>query len=201
MTPWRTHSCVPRRDSSRRLALAACILSLAACTPRSDALPVMGQVPQFNLVASTGEPFDSRSLDGHNWVANFVFTLCTGPCPMMSRQMHNIQTQTALEMSGVKLVSFTVDPANDTPPTLAAYASHFLPDPNRWHFLTGEPAALNNLSLNTFKLNSVDGSMTRSTRFVLVDRQRRIRGYYTTSEDGFLPRLMRDLRLLEREKA
>lgn len=180
---------------------ALALLSLVACAPRSDSLPVMGQVPQFNLVAETGEPFDSHSLDGHNWVANFVFTLCTGPCPMMSRTMHNIQTQTAVEMSGVKLVSFTVDPANDTPPTLAAYATHFSPDPARWRFLTGDPAALNTLSLNTFKLNSVDGSMTHSTRFVLVDRQRRIRGYYTTSEDGFLPKLMHDLRLLERDKA
>ena len=191
---------MPRRHSSRRLAIVVILWCLTACT-RPQSLPILGQVPQFNLVAETGEPFDSRSLDGHNWVANFVFTLCTGPCPTMSRQMHNIQTQTAVEMSGVKLISFTVDPANDTPPALASYAGHFAPDPARWRFLTGEPATLNDLSLNTFKLNSVDGSMTHSTRFVLVDRQRRIRGYYTTAEDGFLPKLIHDLRLLEREKA
>ena len=67
--------------------------------------------------------------------------------------------------------------------------------------MTGETAALNQVSLNGFKLNSVDGSMTHSTRFALVDRQRRIRGYYITSEDDFMPKLMHDIRQLEREKA
>jgi protein SCO1/2 len=183
-----------------RLLPILLLIPLTACLqPKS--LPILGEVPQFQLTASSGRPFDSSSLDGHNWVANFVFTLCSGPCPMMSRQMHNIQNQTAVEFPGVKLVSFTVDPANDTPPTLAAYALHFDPDPARWFFLTGDPSDLNSLSLNTFKLNSVDGSMTHSTRLVLVDRKRQIRGYYTTAEDGFLPKLMHDIRLLERDKS
>jgi protein SCO1/2 len=68
------------------------------------------------------------------------------------------------------------------------------------YFLTGEQASLNDLGLNGFKLNTVDGSMTHSTRFVLVDRQRRIRGYYISSEDSFLSRLVHDIRQLEREK-
>src|SRR5690348_7472480 len=108
---------------------------LAACSGPKD-LPVMGQVPQFNLVAENGEPFDAASLTGHVWVANFVFTKCTGPCPTMTRRMRQIQAQS----QSVRLVSFSVDPANDTPSALAAYAKNFSPDFARWHFLTGEQA-------------------------------------------------------------
>jgi len=183
-----------------RLAVEAFVpvwLSLLAGCSRPAPLPVMGQVPPFELVAETGQSFDSRSLDGHIWVANFIFTNCNGPCPMMSRHMRNIQTQS----SSVRLVSFSVDPARDTPAALAAYAKHFTADPRRWSFLTGDPARLNDLTLGSFKLNSVDGSLNHSTRFVLMDRQRRIRGYYVSGDDGFETKLMHDIRQLEREKS
>jgi protein SCO1/2 len=175
-------------------------LVLSACV-QPKPLPILGQVPEFQLISETGRPFDSHVLDGHVWVADFVFTTCPGPCPMMSSQMHLVQTQTATEMPDVKLVSFTVDPAHDTPPVLAAYGKHFKQDPARWTFLTGEQARLSDVGLNGFKLNSVDGSLSHSTRFALVDRRRRIRGYYITSEDGFLRSLMHDIRQLERERS
>jgi protein SCO1 len=162
-------------------------------------LAVMGEVPEFQLTTQTGEPFDSRSLDGHIWVADFIYTTCDGPCPMMTAQMHRVQISTA-ESPDVKLVSFTVDPAHDTPPVLAEYAKHFKADFDRWYFLTGEQSRLNDIALRGFKLNGVDGSMTHSTRFVLVDRSRRIRGYYISSEDAFMPQLIHDIRQLELKK-
>jgi protein SCO1/2 len=113
--------------------------------------------------------------------------------------MRRVQISTA-GTPDVALVSFTVDPEHDSPPVLAAYAKHFTADPARWHFLTGEPGRLNDLGLNAFKLNSVDGSLTHSTRFVLVDGARRIRGYYLSSDEGFIPSLLHDIRQLEREK-
>ena len=172
---------------------AASLLAPACIQPKP--LPVMGDAPKFQLTTQDGAPFDSRSLDGHVWVADFVYTTCTGPCPMMSSQMRQIQTLTA-EMPDVKLVSFTVDPGHDTPPVLAAYAKHFKYDPARWVFLTGDQASLNGAGLG-FKLNSVDGSTTHSTRFVLVDRRQQVRGYYISSDDGFIRRLLHDIRQLE----
>ena len=185
-----------------RVGLLACpplaaVLLLAACT-RSTPLPVFGQIPPFNLTAQTGQPFDSRALDGHIWIANFVFTTCPGPCPMMTHQMRGIQEATA-STPAVKLISFTVDPEHDTPPVLAAYASHFKADPARWTFLTGDIARLNDLGLNAFKLNKVDGSLDHSTRFVLIDARRRIRGFYLSSDDEFPKNLLRDLRQLQRK--
>jgi len=151
---------------------AILVVALAGCAHRAP-LPVLGQVPEFQLVAQTGQAFDSRSLDGHVWVADFIYTSCPGPCPMMSSLMHQVQARTA-ETPDVRLVSITVDPATDTPAVLG---------------------------LNGFKLNRVDGSLEHSTRFALVDGTRRIRGYYISSETGFLDRLLRDIRRLEREKS
>ncbi len=160
----------------------------------------MGQVPAFQLLSANGAAFDSNSLAGHVWVADFVYTTCDGPCPMMSAQMRQIQNSTAAEMPDVKFVSITVDPAHDTPPVLDAYSKHFKSDPARWFFLTGARDRLNDLGL-AFKLQSIDGSLSHSTRFVLVDRQMRIRGYYTTGEDSFMPRLMHDIRQLESDRS
>jgi protein SCO1/2 len=184
----------------RGMRLVALIAVLLAGCAGPKPLPVLGQVPPFQLTAQTGQPFESQSLDGHIWVADFIYTTCPGPCPMMSSQMRRVQISTA-GMPGVSLVSFTVDPEHDTPTVLAAYAKHFTADPARWHFLTGEPSRLNDLGLNAFKLNSVDGSLIHSTRFVLVDGARRIRGYYFSSDDGFMTHLLHDIRQLEREKS
>ena len=177
-------------------AMSALLASCVKPTP----LAVLWDAPQFTLVSETGQAFDSHSLDGHIWVADFIYTTCDGPCPMMSTHMRRLQDQTVAEYPDVRFVSFTVDPKHDTPPVLAQYAARYKRDPNRWFFLTGDEAALNDVSLKGFKLNSVDGSMMHSTRFALVDRQRRIRGFYLTSEDDFMPKLMHDIRQLEREQ-
>jgi len=174
-------------------------LLLSSCVTTKP-LPVFGEVPQFELILQTGQPFDSKSLDGHIWIADFIYTTCEGPCPMMSHQMRGFQSATE-STPEVKLVSFTVDPAHDTPPVLAKYAQFFKADTSRWFFLTGDVARLNELGLKGFKLNSVDGSLSHSTRFALVDRRRRIRGFYITSDDDFRTRLIHDLHQLEREKS
>jgi protein SCO1/2 len=180
-------------------AVAVLALFGAACSAPPP-LPVMNQVPAFQLTAQSGQPFDSNTLEGHVWVADFIYTTCPGPCPLMSHQMSQVQQQTA-DLPDVKIVSFTIDPATDTPPVLAAYSKRYKADPGRWYFLTGPQSALNQIGRDGFKLNPVDGSMIHSVRFTLVDRRMRIRGYYSSDEEGFLPKLLHDLRQLEHERS
>ena len=108
--------------------VAALAVLLAACI-QPKPLPVMGQVPHFQLTAQDGQPFDSKSLAGHVWVADFIYTTCHGPCPMMSSHMHQRADSDRAKCRTCKLVSFTVDPAHDTPPVLAEYAKHFKAEP------------------------------------------------------------------------
>ena len=176
---------------------AAFLLSLTACVRRTSSLPVYYDVPAFDLVAQDAQPFHSGVLAGKIWVADFIYTTCPGPCPRMTSQMHEVQDAIA-KMPDVKLVSFTVDPARDTPPVLADYAKVHGASSEHWYFLTGPETTLQKLDRDVFKLGSLNASMEHSTRFVLVDRQSRIRGYYDTSEARAIPRLIDDIYALAR---
>jgi protein SCO1 len=176
-----------------KLALIAAVVVLAGCAGSQPPLPVYGRVPGFELIAETSRPFNSKSLDGKVWVADFIFTTCTGPCPRMSSLMRQAQQATSA-MPEVQLVSFTVDPEHDTPASLAQYAARYHAQPERWHFLTGPRESLHSLARDAFKLSNVDGSLVHSTRLVLLDRQCRIRGYYGTDEDNPVTQLVRDIK-------
>jgi len=168
-------------------------LALAACASK-PALPVCGSVPAFTLTDQSGAPFSSTALEGRVWIADFFFTNCPGPCPRMSSQMH--QVETALEGTDARMVSMTIDPERDTPPVLTEYARHFEAKPGIWYFLTGSHDTLNQLDHDVFKLGTLDGSLEHSTRFVLVDRKARIRGFYLTSEPDAISTLIADARQL-----
>jgi len=102
----------------------------------------------------------------------------------------------------VMLVSFSVDPTNDTPETLSDYARRYNADPERWLFLTGDHEAVQKLSIGGFKLalDSTSGTevepITHSSRFALVDRQGNIRGYYGMEEADTLDRIVADVKNL-----
>ena len=155
--------------------LLAAVLFLAGCA-RPKPLPVLGQVPDFELTAQDGSTFHSQDLGGKIWVADFIYTTCPGPCPLITRKMREIQSV----RPEVRLLSFTVDPEHDTPPALAAYAASVHARPN-WYFLTGKRDTLQMLSREAFKL--ADLGLIHSTRLVLVDGKAQIRGYYTEAPE------------------
>ena len=156
---------------------------------RRPALPVYTTVPEFALVSETGVPFGSAQLRGRPWLASFFFATCTGPCPRMNSQIHDVQERT-YKFQGLQIVSITVDPDNDTPAALAAYAKRYKADPARWHFLTGARETISALSRNGFQVGELDTSRTHSTRVMLVDRQGRVRGHFPVNEKEELDALV-----------
>lgn len=181
-------------------AVFVSIGALAACSHHNPPLEVYGTVPQFQLTAQTGQPFHSQVLTGKIWVADFIYTTCPGPCPRMTSQMREVQ-EAVKDLPDVRLVSFTIDPANDTPPVLTAYAKTHGASPAMWYFLTGGVPTLQMLDRDAFKLGNIDGTMQHSTRFVLVDRQGQIRAYYDTSEPSSIQKVIADVRSLARDRA
>ncbi len=185
-----------------KLAALLALAMLSACA-RRPALEVLGEVPRFELTAQDGRQFDSRVLAGKIWVADFIYTTCPGPCPRMTSQMREVQDAVAkIPNVGpqVRLVSFTIDPATDTPPALAEYAKVHGASPDMWYFLTGPVPTLQMLDRDTFKLGDITPTLEHSTRFVLVDGRGRIRGYYDTSEPGSIPKVIADVEALARER-
>jgi protein SCO1 len=181
--------------SAGSVVLAA---ALAGCSFHSN-LPTYATVPAFMLTDQRGATFDSAQLANHVWVADFMFTNCPGPCPRMSSQMR--QVQTALAIADVRLVSFTIDPERDTPEALSAYAVRYAARPGIWYFLTGRVETLQRLDRDVFKLGDIDGTLQHSTRFVLMDRKSRVRGYYLTSEPDAISQLIADAKRLLRERS
>ena len=162
-----------------------------------------GQVPPFQLTNQDGKPFGSSDLAGKIWIADFVFTSCPGPCPIISNRMSELQKP--LEKTDVHLVSFTVDPQTDTPAVLRNYAEKLNAKPDRWDFLTGSKPAIYDLCQKGFKLAVADGSENsgmpiHSTRMVLVDRRGQIRGYYDALSADGITKILADANHLMREQ-
>ncbi len=202
-----------------RLLLSGIILAVASgCEPRSDSPIVMltppkrsanaelqryWQVPDFALTERSGVSVSASDLLGKVWIADFFYSTCPGPCPMMTSRLSAIHKQLASEPD-VRVVSITIDPAKDTTEVLQAYAQNFGAS-DRWLFLTGEKQAIFSLAQQGFKLSvSEDPAaaepITHSTKLALVDRHGLVRGMYEGAGEDESELLVQDVRRLLQEK-
>ena len=169
-------------------------------------LPVLGSVPEFALTEATGTTLRRADLSGKVWIASFIFTRCGEACPMMMRKETRLQSELPLR-DDLRLVSFSVDPDWDTPKVLTDYAHVFGADRGRWLFLTGDKKQVYHLATEGFRLATVDANPAKempilhSTKLVLVDRHGAIRGYYDSTEEAELRKLIRDVRQVLAERS
>jgi protein SCO1/2 len=159
------------------------LISGTAAEAKADALGDFGAVPNFSLTERSGREITRADLAGAPWIADFVFTSCVGACPLLSGGMSRLQHRLA---DRVRLVSFTVDPARDSPQVLAAYADRFGASPTSWLFVTGPVGTMRQLISEGFHLAVADpsagdpelaGLITHSEKVVLIDADLRIRRY------------------------
>lgn len=185
------------------LLVAAGFRALSAGPGQS--LDDFGAAPAFNLTDQLERPVSSEGLRGKVVVADFVYTSCRDICPMLSARMRDLQERLRQEQllgSQVQLLSFTVDPAIDTPATLRAYGTRFRADPDAWRFLSGPEQTLVPLIVDGFHLGrevlppkpgeqpasgaaanpSTAYEILHGGRFVLIDPEGRIRAYYDGRE-------------------
>lgn len=162
--------------------------------PSRPILADYGPAPEFSLTERSGASFSKEELLGRPWIANFIFTRCAGQCPLMNVKMKGLQSRLGAE-SGFRFVSFSVDPENDTPEVLSAYADRFGADKDRWFFFTGPKADVDRI-LAGFFLSPVEEPAMHSLRFILVDGQGRIRGYYDSSDGAAMRQLKYDAHVI-----
>ena len=158
---------------------------------------VIAKVPAFSLEDQDGRPFTNETLAGKVWVGDFVFTRCSGPCPMISGKMSRVQTK--LAGTPVRLVTFSVDPDYDTPAVLKEYGKQWSADYSRWTFLTGREKAIQNLArvlLIGVQPAIGDQPIIHSTHFILVDGQGNVYGPYNGEDDEGWRHLAADARSL-----
>ena len=163
---------------------ALLLLFALACSPRPE-LPRLFPVPNASLIDERGQRVQLDALKGGVTVYNFIFTHCTGTCPIMTNNMRAL-TPLVDKDAPVRFVSISVDPARDTPAVLAEYAKRARNDP-RWTFLTGDRQTILDLSVKGFKLAAGDPMpggepFLHSSRFAVADRTGMIRGYYDATD-------------------
>ena len=196
----------------RRALPVVFILATLGC---SASLQDYGPIADFALTERSGRTITRADLDGKVWIASFVFTRCTGPCPQVSATVARIQKELQNEPD-VQLVTFTVDPEHDTPDELKEYAKHFNADPERWWFLSGPEEEIHRLSEKSFLLGAQRNTgkdvtpgtaVAHSTKLAVVDRRGHIRGYFDGRQVDDLgqpvdevPKLCQAVAVLLREK-
>ena len=189
---------------SKTFCISVSIAVLNVCFPASlsaaDELPVYGKVPDFSFTERSGNEMTLADLKGKVWIADFIFTRCQGMCPLMTGRMAALEDQ--LAGTGIQMVSFSVDPDHDTPKVLSEYAAQHQASRHDWWFLTGRKARMWNFITEGFSLGVAQATaedlaqgaepVMHSNRFVLVDREGYVRGYYDSSEPAKIEALVRD---------
>lgn len=143
-------------------------------------------VPDFKLTERSGKQVSNHDFDGKVWIASFVFTRCTGPCPQVTATMTRLQSELKItESDTLRLVTFTVDPDRDTPDELKDYAKKFQADPTKWLFLTGSEDKIHHLLKDGFKVSAQRSQNPKpgeefdhSSRIAVIDKSGNIRGYF-----------------------
>jgi protein SCO1/2 len=161
-------------------------------------------VGQFELLDQQGNKFSDKNIKEKVFVAEYFFTTCKTICPVMNSQMQRVHEQFKNEDKFL-ILSFTVDPETDTVEQMAKYAQNHGADAQKWKFLTGSKEDLYSLARKSFFVlkpaeaenqGDVGSDFIHTNNFVLVDQQKRIRGYYDGTSPKEVDKLIHDIHLL-----
>lgn len=173
---------------------------------------VWHRLDNITLVNQLGDTVSLDDINGSIIIADFFFTRCPSICPALTKNMKQLQdamkmkdSRRRIDSSYVRFISFTVDPERDTPDVLKRYADKYAVNHDTWWFLTGDKKKIYDYALNELKLGlqdgeGVDSNFIHTSKFVLIDKRRNVRGYYDGLDSTSMSRLAEDLTLLMLEK-
>ncbi|WP_234733343.1 SCO family protein [Tellurirhabdus bombi] len=197
---------------------------LFACSSSDDRLPIYGEretttkevdgktvvdtiyheIPAFEFTNQDSLPVTNKTLDGKIYVADFFFVSCPTICPKMKTQMKRVYDKYK-DNPDIMLLSHTIDPQHDTPAVLKEFSDGLGIKSAQWQFVTGDKEKMFAHGKNYMVVAQEDkgapGGLLHSGHFVLVDKEKHVRGMYDgTTEEG-VDKLMRDMdRLLAEYK-
>lgn len=172
------------------LVTAWAIASSKTWTRQDDRLPVLADVTELSLRDHLDRSFTRESLVGRVHVVNFLFTSCEATCPLLVRQMQEVERNTRALGDRVRFLSISVDPETDTPTVLRRYVDKRGLDTRRWLFLTGPLDAVERAVVGAFQspmgkqVHPAEGDVptlveiTHGENFVVVDAEGRIRALH-----------------------
>ena len=165
------------------------------------------RIGEFSLQNQDGKTITLAEVEGNIHVAEHFFTHCKSICPVMNVQMQRVHKKFR-DNEDIKILSFTVDPDNDTVQRMKWYANKHKATGNNWHFLTGSKEDLYHLARKSYfvlkpaearNLGDAGSDFIHTNNFVLIDKKLRIRGYYDGTDPKEVDQMMHDMELLLEE--
>ncbi|MGI9191392.1 MAG: SCO family protein [Chitinophagaceae bacterium] len=163
-------------------------------------------IDTFSFIDQDGRVFTHRDVEGKILVVEYFFTTCQGICPKMNDQMTRVAAAFRGQ-SDVAILSHTVDPETDTVAQMKRYAESLGADPTQWHFLTGNKHDLYDMAVNSYLVTVVEDTTKKdvlpefihSEKFVLVDKEKHIRGVYDGTKPDEVNKLIKEIGELRKE--
>lgn len=158
-------------------------------------------IPAFKFVNQYGDTITQKSLDGKIYVADFFFTTCPSICPKMHANMLNVYKEFKAD-ANFRIISHTIDPKYDTVPVLKRYADKLGITGNTWWLLHGEKGDTYKISksyLQSVSEKNPKGEYIHDGFFILIDKQKRIRGSYEGTDPAEVTKLIADIKTLKAE--
>lgn len=206
-----------------RLTIIFSIALLASACNRNHHLPVYGPrvpvtkmengkaltdsmdytIPAFVFTDQDSNIVDTSTLSGKIFIADFFFTSCPSICPKMMAEMLKVNEKYKGNKDLV-ILSYSIDPARDSVPRLKSYEKKLGIESSQWHLLTGNKDSIYHLAEKYLVSAAEDpdapGGHIHSGNFILIDRHKRIRGYYDGTNDESVQKLMSEMDMLLEEK-
>lgn len=160
-------------------------------------------IADFKLVNQNGDTITQEDYKGKIYVADFFFTTCPSICPIMTGNMARIQERLK-DNENVLLLSHSVTPDIDSVPVLKEYAIKKGVNDAKWNLVTGDKKQIYKLARKSYLAVKEDGDggpydMIHTENFILVDKEKRIRGFYDGTNDESIEKLMHDIEILQQE--
>ncbi len=161
------------------------------------------KIADFSLVNQNGKTITQEDYKGKIYVADFFFTTCQTICPIMTDHMYQIQKET-MDDDDIMLLSHTVTPQIDSVEQLKRYAKSKGVNDEKWNLVTGNKQQIYKLARKSYMAVKTDGTgdeydMIHTENFMLIDKNRQIRGYYDGTQIEEIDRLLEDIEILKAE--
>jgi len=158
-------------------------------------------IADFELINQNGNVITHRDYADKIYVADFFFTTCQTICPLMTKNMHRVQAATISD-NDIMLLSHTVTPEIDTVAQLKRYAEEKMVNSAKWNLVTGDKKQIYKLARQSYLAVKEGGDggpfdMIHTENFMLIDKERRIRGFYDGTNEEEIDRLLDDIKILK----
>ncbi|WP_323787983.1 SCO family protein [Psychroserpens sp.] len=171
----------------------------------SEEADIFHRIPKFSLVNQLGVEVTENAFKDKIYIADFFFTTCPGICPKMTANMMVLQEE-FLQDNDILLLSHSVTPETDSIPILKLYAETKGINDTKWHLVTGDRKQIYDLGRQAYfaeedlGVDKTEDDFLHTENFVLIDKERHIRGIYNGLNKTSVQQLIADVKTLQKEK-